>query len=97
MPTTLWELSSTAYRPEAFRAVLGEGRSYGVRLLYAHEPAPLGTGGAIKNAERFIDGPAVICNGDILMDLDITTLGDLGIKDPTWKITTPCNVKGGSR
>jgi len=39
-----------------------------------HEETPLGTGGAIKNAESYVDGPVLICNGDILMSLDLREL-----------------------
>src|SRR5262245_52168737 len=61
----------TAYKAEEFHQAFGDGEKYGVRITYVHEPSPLGTGGAIKNAEPYIDGPALICNGDILMNLDL--------------------------
>lgn len=64
----------TAYNPQAFHKVLSDGRALGVRISYAHEKTPLGTGGAIKNAERFIEGCTLVCNGDILMDLNIGRL-----------------------
>src|SRR6185295_11446195 len=35
---------------------------------------PLGTGGAVKNAEQFLDQPTVIFNGDILTDLDLKAM-----------------------
>ena len=35
---------------------------------------PLGTGGAIKNAEKYVDCPVLIFNGDVLTDLDLTDL-----------------------
>lgn len=61
----------TAYHPEAFQRVFGRGQWEGVRLRYVHEKTPLGTGGAIKNAERHVQGTTLICNGDILIDFDI--------------------------
>lgn len=61
----------TSYRPEVFRQALGDGRGTGLRLRYVHEPAPLGTGGAVRNAERFIDDTVLILNGDILNACDI--------------------------
>jgi mannose-1-phosphate guanylyltransferase len=64
----------TAYKAEDFHKSMGNGESCGVRLSYVHEAAPLGTGGAIKNAESFIEGPALICNGDILMQLNLQEL-----------------------
>src|SRR5258708_15365779 len=64
----------TAYRAQDFHDTLGDGKRYGVHLHYVHEASPLGTGGAIKNAESFVDGPTLICNGDILMSLDLCQL-----------------------
>jgi len=67
----------TAYRAEDFRLVIGDGARYGVQVSYVHEESPLGTGGAIKNAEPHIDGPVLICNGDILMSLNLRELSDV--------------------
>jgi len=64
----------TAYKPETFRSVFGSGERLGVRLHYVHETSPLGTGGAIKNAEALIDDETLILNGDILMDVDFKEL-----------------------
>jgi mannose-1-phosphate guanylyltransferase len=66
----------TAYKAEDFRQAFGDGKRHGVRIAYVHEEAPLGTGGAIKNAERFVEGPTLICNGDILMSLNLRELWD---------------------
>ncbi|MBI3548583.1 MAG: NDP-sugar synthase [Elusimicrobia bacterium] len=61
----------TAYRPDAFKKALGSS-SDGVRLQYVQEKIPLGTGGAVRNAEKFIDDTVLILNGDILNTFDIT-------------------------
>jgi mannose-1-phosphate guanylyltransferase len=66
----------TAYRAEDFRQALQDGRDHGVRIAYVHEDTPLGTVGAIKNAEPHVTGPTLICNGDILMNLDLRALAD---------------------
>lgn len=88
----------TSYRPEAFRKALGGPRSLGLKLHFVNETAPLGTGGAVKNAERLLggDGPFLVLNGDVLNTLDISAFlafhkrkrADLSIaltrvKDPT--------------
>jgi mannose-1-phosphate guanylyltransferase len=64
------------YKPDAFQAAYPDGVCAGVELHYAVEPEPLDTAGAIRFAardagvaERFI-----VCNGDVLTDLDITRL-----------------------
>lgn len=61
------------YLPEAIKKVLGDGADFGVKLHYSLEISPLGTAGAVKNAEEFFDGePLVVFNGDVLTDINIT-------------------------
>ncbi|MDD5590756.1 MAG: NDP-sugar synthase [Dehalococcoidales bacterium] len=60
------------YLPEAIRDCLGNGSRLGVSLNYAVEDDPLGTAGAVKNAERYLDSTFAVLNGDIFTDLDIT-------------------------
>ena len=55
---------------------LGDGSQFGVRLYYSIEDTPLGTGGAVKNAERYLAETFLVLNGDIITDLDITTMID---------------------
>jgi len=63
-----------AYLPKAFKHFLGDGSRFGVKIVYAIEDVPLGTGGAIKNAEKYIDSPVLIFNGDVLTDVNLTEL-----------------------
>lgn len=46
----------------------------GVTLEWSVEPEPLGTGGALALAARFVDGPALVVNGDTLAEADPWTL-----------------------
>lgn len=62
------------YLPEVVRDCFGDGRDHGVHIEYVVEEAPLGTGGAIKNAESLLDSTFVAFNGDILTDIN---LGDI--------------------
>ena len=50
------------------REALGDGSPWDVSLEYSVEDEPLGTGGALKLAERFVEGPALVVNGDTLGD-----------------------------
>ena len=52
----------------------GNGRRFGVKLTYTVEESPLGTAGAVKNAQRYLDGSFLVLNGDIFTDLDITAM-----------------------
>ena len=62
---------SVAYQPERVQAVFGDGTSLGRRIHYAVEETPLGTGGAVKNAESHLDDTTVVFNGDVLTDVDL--------------------------
>ncbi len=52
----------------------GDGSQFGARLYYSVESSPLGTAGAVKNAEKHLDGTFLVLNGDIFTDLDITSM-----------------------
>ena len=62
---------SLAYRPERIEAVFGDGRALGKHIRYAVEVTPLGTGGAVKNAEAHLDDVTIVFNGDVLTDVDL--------------------------
>jgi NDP-sugar pyrophosphorylase family protein len=67
---------SVAYKPERVRDVFGSGEAFGVRIEYLVEDPPLGTGGAVKNAEGVLDETTVVLNGDILTDVDLSRVID---------------------
>jgi NDP-sugar pyrophosphorylase family protein len=64
---------SVAYQPEKVRAVFGDGDA-SIRIHYAFEETPLGTGGAVKNAEPRLDDVTVVLNGDVLTDVDLSAV-----------------------
>lgn len=63
---------ATSYLSEVFTPYFGDGSQWGIKILYAVESEPLGTGGAIRNAAELLDlaahkdEPIVIFNGDVL-------------------------------
>ncbi|MHB8328923.1 MAG: sugar phosphate nucleotidyltransferase [Acidimicrobiales bacterium] len=67
---------SLGYQPAGFLSAYPHGMAAGVRLRYAVEPEPLDTAGAIRFAAEHggVDGTFVVVNGDVLTDLDVTTL-----------------------
>ena len=68
---------SCGYRPEALEGHFGDGSQIGMRVRYVVDPMPLGTAGAIKNAEPLLSGArTLVLNGDVLTDLDISALVD---------------------
>jgi mannose-1-phosphate guanylyltransferase len=59
---------ATSYLSELFTPYFGDGSKWGMKIEYAVEETPLGTGGAIRNAAKLIDSSEsiVILNGDVL-------------------------------
>lgn len=67
---------ATSFKSEIFEKEFGHGENLGVKLSYANEKTPLGTGGAIRNGFNYLldkdsDEPVIIMNGDILSNLNI--------------------------
>jgi len=55
---------------------IGNGSKYGAAVVYSVEEAPLGTGGALKNAKSLLAGQDsfFMLIGDVLTDLDPNSL-----------------------
>lgn len=67
----------TSYLAEAFTEVIDRATRRGIRVEVAHEEEPLGTAGAIKNAESLIgDETFFAFNGDVLTSTDLTSALD---------------------
>lgn len=65
----------TSYLADTFEASIVEAEGRGMTVSVAHEEEPLGTAGALKNAEHLIGDQAFLAfNGDILTDLDLGAL-----------------------
>jgi mannose-1-phosphate guanylyltransferase len=63
-----------SYLPEPIQSYFGDGAKLGVRLTYLVEEEPLGTAGAVKNAEAFLDELFFVFNGDIVTNIDLTVM-----------------------
>ena|SRR5215212_149747 len=58
----------------------GDGRDWGVQIAYAVETDLLGTAGAIKGAQCFIEDTFVVLNGDSYLEADF-----LGLIESHWQ------------
>lgn len=67
-------LLSTCYKPHKIEEYFGNGEGLGIKIGYISEDMPLGTGGAIKNAQNFLSDAFVVFNADILSDIDISDM-----------------------
>lgn len=66
---------STGYRSKDIMDVCKDGSEFGVKIEYANEDLPLGTGGAIRHALPYVkDEIVLVLNGDTFFDIDIRTL-----------------------
>ena len=70
---------NTHHRADLFERELGDGRRFGARISYIHEPVLLGTGGGLKHALPLLDPdgrdePFLSANGKLIFDLDVAAL-----------------------
>lgn len=85
-----------SYLPDEFKKHFGTGKKWGLNIHYVHEKHPLGTGGAVRNADKYITEPVVVFNGDIFTDINLSemyiyhkmkkayvTIALTRVKDPT--------------
>lgn len=62
------------YMGEMIEDYFKQRQSESLEIRFAHEETPLGTGGAVKNAEEFASDPSLLVNGDTFFDGDIEGL-----------------------
>jgi mannose-1-phosphate guanylyltransferase len=95
---------------DGVREVLGDGARYGIQLRYVAESEPLGTGGPLRLAQELLDERFVVCNGDILTDIDLSaqlsahertgavaTLALVAVEDPSAYGLVHCEPDGAVR
>ncbi len=94
----------TGYLGEQIEAHFGDGSGLGLALSYEREPAPLGTGGAVRRALGRLEERFVLMFGDSLLPLDYRAFaaafdrcgGDALMavyRDPTGATDVPGNVE----
>jgi len=69
--------------PAQIQDYFGDGSKLGVRITYSIENFAMGTAGAVKNAERFLDDAFIVFNGDIFTDIDLSTMMQLHHQNKT--------------
>jgi NDP-sugar pyrophosphorylase family protein len=63
-----------AYLGEQIEKYFGDGGGIGSRVEYSYEASPMGTGGALKNAEAKLRDWFVLVNGDTYLAIDYEKL-----------------------
>ncbi len=64
------------HQPDAITGYFGDGGPWGVSLTYSHEPHLLGTAGAAKALQAFLDETFVLVYGDVYTNLNLARLID---------------------
>jgi len=66
----------TGYLADQIESKFGDGKGWDVSIEYSKEEAPLGTGGAVKLAGRYLgDAPEfLVLNGDSFLEIDLLGL-----------------------
>ncbi|MDH7487809.1 MAG: NDP-sugar synthase [Anaerolineae bacterium] len=64
------------HRPEAITDHFGDGRRWGVHIIYSYEEQLLGTAGAARRLQPFFDDTFVVVYGDVLTDMNLTAMLD---------------------
>ena len=62
---------SLNYQPRRIEETFGDGEALGIKISYAVEPQPLGTGGAIKFSAQTVQDSVIVLNGDVLQQIDL--------------------------
>lgn len=65
----------TGYKTEQIESYLKLKNNFGIKIIFSKEKIPLGTGGAIKQAIRYIKEKSFfVLNGDVVTNIDIKKL-----------------------
>ncbi len=65
---------SICYKPECIKQYFGNGSAFGLNIHYVSEDSPLGTGGAIKNCEKYLTDAFFVFNADILSNINFSEM-----------------------
>lgn len=71
---------SVNYKADHIESYFGDGSSFGCKICYLKESVPLGTGGALSLIKERPSHPLIVCNGDLLTQVNISRLLDFHIQ-----------------
>ncbi len=67
---------TVAFMAESIRRYFGDGKEFGVDIIYATEEIPLGTAGSVGNIRNLLNERFLVISGDVLTDIDLSALLD---------------------
>lgn len=93
--------------PEVITDYVGDGGRFGIEATYSWEDPILGSAGAAKKLEQYLDSTFLVVYGDMLLDVDLgplldlhrlkradLTLGLMYVEDPSSKGIVQLNGEG---
>jgi mannose-1-phosphate guanylyltransferase / phosphomannomutase len=84
---------TVAFLPNAIRSYFGDGSELGVRMVYATEEIPLGTAGSVRNARAELTERFLVISGDVLTDIDLTSMLQFHEKNNALATLALCAVE----
>ena len=82
-----------AFLPNAIRSYFGDGSELGVSMVYATEETPLGTAGSVRNAREQLTERFLVISGDVLTDIDLTSVIGFHEKNEALATIALCAVE----
>jgi NDP-sugar pyrophosphorylase family protein len=89
----------TGFQTQQIEEALGDGGKWDVAIEYSKESSPLGTAGAIKQADHLVSGASdfLVMNGDSLLELDFQQLLRFHREHGGWASIAVCRVADAAR
>jgi mannose-1-phosphate guanylyltransferase/phosphomannomutase len=84
---------TVAFLPNAIRNYFGDGSELGVSMVYATEESPLGTAGSVRNAREQLTERFLVISGDVLTDIDLTSVIAFHEKNDALATIALCSVE----
>ena len=84
---------SSGYKSNLIEKFLKKKKNFGCDIVFSVEKTPLGTGGAVRKALRFVDEESfIVLNGDIVTNIDLKKI----LKKPNTIATNELKTKFGT-
>ncbi len=81
------------HQPDVIKNFFRDGTDFGVKITYVTPLQDLGTAGAVKSAEKFLDERFLIISGDLLTDFNLQKVIDFHAENKALATITLTSVK----
>jgi mannose-1-phosphate guanylyltransferase/phosphomannomutase len=81
------------HQPFYIKNFFRDGSDFGVKITYVTPIADMGTAGAVKAAEKYLDEPFLVISGDLLTDFNLKKIIDFHIDHKAKATITLTSVK----